>query len=696
MSALSIQVPFPVFNDRDGQPLDNGYVWIGVANLPPQTNPVNVYFDEALTILAPQPLRTINGYVSRAGTPAQLYINGVNFSILVQDSKGSMVYNFPEGTGAGASAVVNVKDFGAIGDGVADDTAAIQAALNTGEDVFVPGTSAYYKLTSALNMANKQRLYGEGERSTLRQITSLQNVVVGSSRTGCTVDNLRIYAVGDISSYSDGAGIIFFSSSRCAVRNCLVENHRGAGVSIYSSNDCVVENNIFLNSPVANLEPNTNSLADIAVVFSSSRNIVQGNICRSGQATGIIFQSISGNDACDDNIADSNIVGDCKAYGIVAYRVGGLTSGNSTSRAVISNNVIRNISGTILNSIPNNYSFGSGVYLQGAEDSVVIGNTIKNTHSGSVTFAQTLAPGAIGATNMTRFVIDGNVIDQEKMFGIHVGDPNTGGEPVGQGIISNNKISNATLTGITCINRGNLIITGNAIDTTGSAGIRIGNTLTQRNNIAINGNQVKNSGSTSNIEANFVNNLTINDNQTNTGSVHGISVLNSSKVSVKSNNVQNATSRSIQITSTCSEVMVCDNLIAGTGATIEGIRLDAVTLYDNNQITGCLANYVGTFAPYNTLTVNSATPSVIDGKYFISNNTSPTTIIAFTGRPGGPEDGQTIFVVFTNNNTTLKFSGVTNLRGNAGVDRLMGLNDAIRATYRRSNFVWYVDIIAAA
>jgi hypothetical protein len=28
MSALSIQVPFPVFQDRDGQPLDNGYVWI--------------------------------------------------------------------------------------------------------------------------------------------------------------------------------------------------------------------------------------------------------------------------------------------------------------------------------------------------------------------------------------------------------------------------------------------------------------------------------------------------------------------------------------------------------------------------------------------------------------------------------------------------------------------------------------------
>ena len=189
MSALSIQVPFPVFQDRDGQPLDNGYVWIGEANLNPQTNPVVAYFDAALTIPAVQPMRTLNGYISNSGTPAQVYVDGVNFSILVQDSKGSMVYNFsdgsgisanasgitydPAGTGAVATTVqtklresVSVLDFGAVGNGITDDTAAIQAAYNTGKHIYWPQPTAYYLISNTVTFNSWQMSNGDGAYKT--------------------------------------------------------------------------------------------------------------------------------------------------------------------------------------------------------------------------------------------------------------------------------------------------------------------------------------------------------------------------------------------------------------------------------------------------------------------------------------------------------------------------------------------------
>jgi hypothetical protein len=39
MTALSIQPPFPIFTDTDGSPLENGYIWIGTANLDPEATP---------------------------------------------------------------------------------------------------------------------------------------------------------------------------------------------------------------------------------------------------------------------------------------------------------------------------------------------------------------------------------------------------------------------------------------------------------------------------------------------------------------------------------------------------------------------------------------------------------------------------------------------------------------------------------
>jgi hypothetical protein len=94
--SVSVNPPYPIFAEADGLPLENGYIWIGAANLDPQTNPINVYWDAALTIPAAQPIRTLNGYVVYQGTPSRFYVSN-NYSIRVMDKNGSTVYTSASG-----------------------------------------------------------------------------------------------------------------------------------------------------------------------------------------------------------------------------------------------------------------------------------------------------------------------------------------------------------------------------------------------------------------------------------------------------------------------------------------------------------------------------------------------------------------------------------------------------------------------
>jgi hypothetical protein len=111
MSALSIQPPYPAFAGADGQPLENGYIWIGTVNLNPQVNPISVYWDSALTIPAVQPIRTLNGYPSYQGTPARFYAAS-DYSIQVLNNKGSVVYTSLNGNVSSGSVATNATGNG--------------------------------------------------------------------------------------------------------------------------------------------------------------------------------------------------------------------------------------------------------------------------------------------------------------------------------------------------------------------------------------------------------------------------------------------------------------------------------------------------------------------------------------------------------------------------------------------------------
>lgn len=108
MSGILITPPFILFKDIDGEPLEDGYVWIGQQNLDPQTNPVVVYWDQNLTVPAAQPIRTINGYAANNGTPGNLFTSS-NYSIRVMDKKGSLVYSAASNVEQSASTFIFVQ-----------------------------------------------------------------------------------------------------------------------------------------------------------------------------------------------------------------------------------------------------------------------------------------------------------------------------------------------------------------------------------------------------------------------------------------------------------------------------------------------------------------------------------------------------------------------------------------------------------
>jgi hypothetical protein len=138
MTALSIQPPYPTITDTDGQPLEDGYIWIGVANLPPIGNPIAVYWDAALTQPAALPVRTRGGYPVNAGTPARLYVNS-DYSIQVQNRNGSVVYSAPAATeryGNGVITSVSASDVTFLQSGAGAVTRTVQNKLQDYVNVF--------------------------------------------------------------------------------------------------------------------------------------------------------------------------------------------------------------------------------------------------------------------------------------------------------------------------------------------------------------------------------------------------------------------------------------------------------------------------------------------------------------------------------------------------------------------------------
>ncbi len=110
MSTTRILPAFPTFHDSSGRELEAGYVYIGEANLDPTENPITVYWDQAMSVEARQPIRTVAGYPSNDGVISNIYVAS-NYSIEVQNRNRVEVYASPNDTDFYSGGLASVSSY---------------------------------------------------------------------------------------------------------------------------------------------------------------------------------------------------------------------------------------------------------------------------------------------------------------------------------------------------------------------------------------------------------------------------------------------------------------------------------------------------------------------------------------------------------------------------------------------------------
>jgi hypothetical protein len=584
MSALSIQPTFPIFTETDGLPLENGYIWIGTANLDPQGNPIAVFWDAALTIPAGQPIRTLNGYPSRSGTPARIYVNS-DYSIRVQDSKGSLVYSAPEVTESYGGGIINasfvvydppftgavstnveaklaqtvsVMDFGAVGDGVADDTAAIQAALDSGAKwIIATPTADFYKLTAAVVIPAGVTFDAQNSLFVV-SAAAINGFEMNNSDDAVLLNaNIQGYPTDTTPLFEKANGVYAFSSDRIQIRNCKIYGFENSGIYERNCNDFVIDGNLLYQNRYV-----SSTSADILLysLVASRGGLVTNNQCYSNNSQGIYVGpggfdgdcTVSLNrcitlDASFNYAVSPNVI---RRHGIILGY-----SGTSVRGHICTNNVLQNTSST-------------GIYYQGnttaATRSVIIGfNYIKDT--GIDSFQPSLSSGITLACQGEGDLVIGNIIENTFVTGLGGSagislQPNAQGASTSQNrstLILGNTISNSASSGIQAINEFiNVTISENRISGVGQAGVYIqmqsiagvvssarifNNTIKHTNVIreAISLTALSNVGSIT-VRGNEISGV---DNTTNTIQNTGVGITNadtaSNQITIESNYIRN-------------------------------------------------------------------------------------------------------------------------------------------------------------
>lgn len=455
----------------------------------------------------------------------------------------------------------DVRDYGAKGDGVTDDTQAFLKASAANSSVYVP-IGSYLVKDLVLNAVPNLTLHGAGK---IIQGTDTPTLI-----SNCT--DLKISGIYFEGRVNDGkSGVLRLRGcSRASVSDCVFSGMGDlGGLILETSTHVSITGNTFLNAQVAS-DRGFTIASDIRVWNTNSKVTVHDNVFSSNGAYAVNINAQSPGSVVEDVIVTANHISGYAAYGIMAYRNRQSAEENHIGIGlIVSENVVSNITGANPESPTSPRKiFGAGIYVQGWEKAVVSTNKIFNV--AQQTTDDLLAAAGVGVANCGSFVIDGNLIDTSGFYGIKVNDSVDLGDATASAAITDNVIRNTVRDGIQIVQRDNINVSGNSV------------TASQRNGISVQGNpsgpavrsrklvvgNMVSAIAQDGITITYQNQAEVSGNLIH-GASQGIVVDSSSFFLVKDNLLKSVTGICIRVNSTCSggpsANLVSTNMVQDSG-----------------------------------------------------------------------------------------------------------------------------------
>ena len=314
----------------------------------------------------------------------------------------SLIRKLPTNLKAVVDPWVDVRAYGAKGDSVTDDTAAIQAAVNAGvgKTVFIP--KGIYLITSSIDLPSYTSLCGQGSQSILKQGADNINILTTSAVQKYDIAIEKIAFLGNNTGTSnlDSNAIFMRYTDGIKIKDCRI-THFGRdtcsanGINLYQYNsNYEIVGNYFAD----NISSGSGG-GDLTIYQVTYSGFIAKNIFLStGMRTAIYcYQGVGAGETAGTIIITDNIIRGSYKAGILGQYGGGM----SYTNIIISNNIVKDCSWYGIRVDGNYPEAGVGGNI------TIIGNVVSYCAGDS----ESLNGGIMSAEVWRPMIITGNVIN---------------------------------------------------------------------------------------------------------------------------------------------------------------------------------------------------------------------------------------------------------------------------------------------